>query len=328
MKQNSDVKHLTKIRRGRYDQKKYQEALEHIKLLEAELSALKRIQRSRRPLAITSKKPSRHSEAVAIAVMSDVHIGSVVRKAQVNNLNEYNIAICRDRVSKFFQKVVRMTMKERQDVTIEHLILFLGGDIIDGALHLDTIMSNEVAEPMRQAIIAQDIIEGGLQYLEQHGDYKRITVVCADGNHGRVSTKQHHSSRKGNALEYFMYYTLAQRYPQFNWVIEEGLLTYLPVYNSTIRFMHGDRISFGGINGFYTYLHRRIMEWDKAIKADYTILGHLHQYTPNRRYLVNGSVVGYNDFAISLSAIWEPPTQAFLLWDKNRGATVHIPLLL
>src|SRR3990167_1553853 len=100
--------------------------------------------------------------------------------------------------------------------------------------------------------------------------------------HGRVSQKQHHHSRRGNALEYYLYYNLAKRFPDLNWYIQESMLTYVPIYENVIRFMHGDRISYGGINGFYTYLHRRIFEWDEATRADYTILGHLHQYTPNR----------------------------------------------
>jgi hypothetical protein len=92
--------------------------------------------------------------------------------------------------------------------------------------------------------------------------------------------------------------------------------------------MHGDRIAFGGINGFYTYLHRKIAEWDRAVRADTTFLGHLHQWTPNRRYVVNGSVPGYNPFAVSLGCIFEKPTQAFMLYDKQRGPTVQIPILL
>ena len=125
-----------------------------------------------------------------------------------------------------------------------------------------------------------------------------------------------------------MYHNLAQRNPEHNWVLEEGLLTYIDVLGHRVRCMHGDMIHFGGVNGFYTYLHRRIFQWDMAKRADLTICGHLHAYTPNRRYVVNGSLIGYSPFAVSLGANYEPPIQAFFLLDKKRGVSVQIPILV
>ncbi len=311
----------------RRDRMHLKEAMERITELEAHVEAVRRLHLKRRCLPIRPSKGTGTSEATSIATFSDIHLGQEFSKEQVNGLNEYNSRICRERCRLFFERVVKMTTKERQDVQIDELILFLGGDLIEGALHLDTIMATDLSGPMKQIVEMQSIVEGGLNYLISHGGYKHITVVCADGNHGRISNKQHHHSRRGNALEYYLYYNLAKRFPELNWYIKESLLTYVPVYENTIRFMHGDRISYGGVNGFYTYLHRRIYEWDTSTRADYTILGHLHSYTPNRRYLVNGSMVGYNPFAISLGAQYEPPVQGFMLWDKKRGPTVHIPIL-
>jgi len=309
--------------------KKNTDYIKHIAELEAQVAAIKKLQANHGNHVIKAYHERAISEATAIACLTDVHIGERFVPEQVNGLNEYNVAICRERVNRFFQRVVKLTNKERQDVEINELVLFIGGDIIDGALHPDTIFANEVAEPMKQAVIAQELLSSGLLHLEKHGMFKRITVVCKDGNHGRITIKQHHASRAGNSLEWFIYYMLAQRFPQFNWVIEQNMLTYLEVYGKKLRFMHGDRIAFGGINGFYLYLHRKIAEWDRAIRADYTILGHLHQYTPHRKYLVNGSVPGYNPFAVALGADGsEPPIQAFMLYDKQRGPTVQIPILL
>lgn len=316
----SDVRHHE-------DRRHLKEAMVMIEELQHHVEAIKRLRGSRDSLPIKARHGKNSSEATVISVLSDVHLGEKFSSEAVNDTNEFNVSICKQRCATFFERIVRLTNKERQDISIDELILFLGGDLIDGALHLDTIMANEIAEPMKQAVEMQSVIDGGIRYLEKHGGFKRITIVCSDGNHGRVSSKQHHSSRRGNALEYYLFYNLAHRFPHLNWYIKESLLTYVPVYDAVIRFMHGDRISFGGVNGFYTYLHRKIYEWDTATRADYTILGHLHQYTPTRRYLVNGSVVGMNPFSISLGARKEPPIQGFMLWDKKRQASVHIPIL-
>lgn len=303
------------------------EAAERLTILEAEM-ALQRELVDARPLdPITVTTGDDDSEACAVAVATDWHIGSMVRPEQVNGLNHYNVEIASQRARQFFERIVRLTNKERQDVTINNLLLLLNGDLIDGALHLDTIMSDEVSEVFNQAVIAQELIAAGLEYLEKEGGFTNITIVCSDGNHGRITTKLHHGSRKGNSAEWYMYYVLAARYPQFNWVLEQGLLTYVKVFDWTVRCLHGDPIHFGGVNGPHTYLKRRIYQWDTSRRADVTILGHLHTYLPTRRYVISGSLVGYNPFAVSLGAEYEPPIQAFFLLDKKRGVSVHIPML-
>lgn len=306
------------------------EAIARVEELEAQLEVIKKI-KNRRPaheIKIEPRHKSGTSEAVVIAVASDWHFGQKITREQTNGLNEFDIGTGQSRAALFFERLVRLTNKERQDVKIDELVLFLGGDFIEGSLHLDTIMGSDLPLVMKQVTSVEDVLFAGLRFIEKHGDFKRVTVVCADGNHGRVTVKQHHHSRQGNAVEYILYYMLAQKFPKFTWIIEESMLTYVSVYDAIIRFMHGDRIAFGGVNGFYTYLHRRIYEWDTSRRADFTVLGHLHQYTPGRRYLVNGSLCGYNAFAISLGARFEPPTQAFMLFDRDRGPTVQIPILL
>lgn len=305
------------------------EALLRIDELEAFTEAKTKLESSHSSFVITPRQGTNTSEAVAVAVATDWHLGSVVKPETVNGLNSFSVAIGKERVKTFFERIVRFTQKERQDIRISDLILFLGGDLIEGALHLDTIMSNEIAEPINQAILCQELIESGLNFLLNHGSYRKITIVCQDGNHGRITQKMHSSTRQGNALEYFVYYSLAQRFPQCNWVVGKALHSYVKVYNKTLRFHHGDTISFGGVNGPYTYLNRRIYQWDLGADADYSVQGHLHMYcVGTRRWLINGALVGHNAYAISLGGEFQPPIQAFFLFDKKRGPTVQLPILL
>ena len=305
------------------------EAQMRIDELELAVKAIRRLQNAKSLFTITPHFGSNTSEAIAVAVATDWHIGETVKPEQVSRLNSFSVAIARVRVANFFERVVKMTDKERHDIKVNELVLFLGGDLIDGALHLDTVMTNEIAEPMKQAVLCQELIEGGLNFLLNHGKFKRITVVCCDGNHGRVTLKMHSNSRQGNALEYYLYYNLAHRFPQLNWVIADGLHVYLDVFGYKLRFHHGDTIGFGGVNGPYTYLQRRIYQWDQAHKADYSVQGHLHTYTlGTRRWLINGSLVGYSPYALTFGGEFQPPIQAFFLLDKKRGVTVQIPLLV
>ena len=306
------------------------EAVETIEELEEELEAARMLANRKTSLIIQPKKSTKTSEATAFALFTDLHIGNTITLGQMSGMNEYNTAIATARAKTFFERVVRLTDKERQDIDITELVLFLGGDFIDGALHLDTIMTNNPAQPMFQALIAQDIIEAGLLYLEKHGHFKRITIVCKDGNHARITHKLHYNSRAGNALEYFMFYHLARRYPQFNWIVDEAIVSYLKVYDWVFRFHHGDRIYFGGQNGFYSNYHILISSDNAEKVADFDVTGHLHQYTCSRRYCVNGSVVGYSPYGRGSRSFFkgEQATQAFFLVDKKRRITVNIPILL
>ena len=309
----------------------YKKALKYIEELELHLDAKGRLERSKRTHIIRSYKKKSTDEATAVACLSDVHIGERITPEQVNGLNEYSMAIAKQRLDKYFSRIVKLTDKERQDVHIDNLVLFLGGDIIDGALHLDTIMSNETPEIMKQAVTAQSHIRSGLHFLEKH--FKNITVICKDGNHGRVTYRVHHSSRQGNSLEWYMFHNLAHEFPQFTWINEHALHTYMTFYKGqqgekTVRFHHGDTIHFGGVNGPYTYLNRRRYQWNAGKRADIDVIGHLHMYRVNPNgWVLNGSVVGYNPFAVSLGAEYERPQQAFFLMDKHRGMTVNIPIL-
>lgn len=158
------------------------QAMEEISVLEAQVEAIRKLKASQNPHAITPHWGDGKSEATAFAIATDWHIGQLVRPESVNGLNSYDVATAKKRAATFFENVVKLTDKERQNVRITELVLFLGGDLIDGALHLDTIQSNEIAEPIRQAVIAQELIEGGLNFLLNHGRYQNITVVCCDGN--------------------------------------------------------------------------------------------------------------------------------------------------
>lgn len=307
------------------------EIVGRLKRAESENEAIKVLKASRATFEIKPRLSKGLSEATAVACFTDLHVGNHITKAQTNGINEYNVGLAYSRSATFFERVVRLTHKERQDVKIEELILFLGGDFIDGNIHLDTIMSNRPSTPMEQVVVAQEIIESGLKYLQEKGGFKRITVVCKDGNHARMTVKMHVNSRVGNALEWYMFHNLRARFPRMNWIIEESLHSFVKVYDWTVRFHHGDTIFFGGQNGFYQNYHILINSNNAVIRADLDVTGHLHQYTPMRRYVVNGSVVGFSPYAMAISKSFskgEPPTQAFFLIDKKRRVTVHIPILL
>jgi len=274
--------------------------------------------------------PSKGSggEATAFALASDWHVEEIVKPETVSWKNEYNPKIARERATRYFQRVLRLVQKERQDVAIHNLVLGLLGDFISGNIH-EELLENCAMEPVKAILLAQELLGGGIRFLLENSDLN-ITVVCHSGNHGRITKKVHVSTESGNSLEYGMYHNLRQLFStedRVKFVVAEGYFTHLKVYDSVVRFHHGHSIGYGGgVGGILVPLLRSIYQWNLTEPATVDCIGHFHQYTPHRRAIVNGSLIGYSPFAQWVKGGFEHPTQAFFLIDKKRGLTVQIPI--
>ena len=104
------------------------QALSEIEELEAYVEAIKSLKQSKSSLTIKASEGKGKSEAVAVAMATDWHLGCTIRPEQVSGLNTFDVAIAKKRIVTFFERTVRLIRKERQDVKINELILFLGGD--------------------------------------------------------------------------------------------------------------------------------------------------------------------------------------------------------
>lgn len=320
-----------RMRRVRYEDAKYRDALERIRELETKLDDFTTIEAACVAKPIVPLADSKTSEGTMVALASDWHVEELVDPKTVQGRNKYNPDVARARAQGFFQRIVKLTEKERQDVRIDNLVLGLLGDFYSGAIH-DSLPEICAMRPVDAVIYAEELIASGLQFLLDHGKFKKITLVCKVGNHSRITKKVHVATEQGNSLEYGMYFSLARRFPQCAWLIEPSYHSYLTVYGRTLRFAHGHEIkSQGGVGGIYPALLRAEHQWDKTQQAHHSMMGHFHQYTCVGRgnIVINGSLIGYTPYgATKARAVFDVPTQALFLLDKKRGVTVPIPILL
>lgn len=270
------------------------------------------------------------SEATAVVLASDWHVEERIRSETVNGRNNYSVPVARARAATFFDRIVRMVKKEQQDVTIKNLVLWLGGDFITSNIH-EELPENCALLPIDAMLFASDLLESGIRYILANTELV-LTIPCSCGNHSRITKKIHVGSERGNSLEWMMYHNLAKVFrdeKRVRFVIEDSYHTYLRVYGYTVRFHHGHAVRYqGGVGGLHIPLNKALAQWDKTRKADVDCYGHWHTYLPSRRYVGNGSLIGFSPFAIWIKAEYEPPIQAFFLIDKKRGVTVHIPILV
>ncbi len=61
---------------------------------------------------------------------------------------------------------------------------------------------------------------------------------------------------------------------------------------------------------------------------DTAILGHWHQWTVIPGVIINGSLVGYNEYAFHMNFPFSEPKQGLWLTHPTRGITVTWPVFL
>lgn len=308
---------------------KIKSALDEINRLRDELEVYQATNRNVEPIVIQAHK-RKETESTAFLVCSDWHVEQKIDPKTISYLNEFNPEIAKKRVAKLFNKTADFIKMFRQDTTIETLVVALLGDFINGNIHEELVETNYMS-PIDAVMFAEDLIAGGVDCLLERTDVNLI-IPCHSGNHPRITKKVHHSSEKGNSLETVIYCHLAKHYSKNERVtfrIADGYHSYIKVYDRTIRFHHGHDIKYGGgIGGLFIPAYKAISQWDKARTAELDVFGHFHQTKDGGKFICNGSLVGYDAFALSIKADYEPPKQSFFLYHEDLGRTVSAPIYL
>lgn len=311
------------------DRKVKRQALQRIETLEKQLEDALEIQQGIKTYTIRPHK-SVKSEATPIWLASDWHVGEKVTKGQTNGINQYNPKIARARAERYFANGLHLTNLFGRDVQIDTIVLALLGDFITGHLHLSGVATNYFP-PVEEALFAQELLISGIEFILKNSKY-RLVIPCHSGNHGRTTKQSEFGIENGFSHEFMMYCSMAQYFrnePRVTFIISEGSHTYVDVLGYRIRFLHGHDVKFGGgVGGITIPLNKALAQWDKARPANLTCLGHFHQLFDGGNFVVNGSLIGYNAFALSIKASAERPQQALILLDKKRGRTITAPILV
>lgn len=312
--------------------RKYQALLKELSTAQdtiENISKFEAIRQSESIEPISIPKEGKPSESTAVMLFSDLHYEEVVDPFTVNNMNEYNPKIAERRANKFFQNVIKVLNMCRKSSSIENGVLWLGGDLITGYIH-EELMETNAMSPVESCIEVYKLLISGIDYLLEHGDFKRLVIPCSVGNHGRTTEKRRVSTNVQNSYEWMIYNFLVQHYmndERVQFKLTKSYHNMMDIYGYTLRFHHGEYVRYGGgVGGLTVPLNKAINEWNKSRRADIDCMGHYHQRICLRNAVVNSSLIGYNSFAISIKAPYEPPQQCFFLMHPNHGKTVEVPI--
>lgn len=322
-----DAKKIIELTEKRDTGAKYKHALSRIDDLEKEIEALKTI---RKPIETYSIEPanSSGSEATAFLIASDWHTEEIVEGRSISYLNEYNENIAKKRADNFFRNGTRLVNIFRNYGNIKTIVLALLGDFITGNIHEENVETARL-QPTFAILEVKTMLISGIYHILQNTDCD-IILVCSSGNHARITKDRRHATEAGHSLEYVMYEWIADHFraeKRVKVMNSDSYHTYLNVYGDSIRFHHGHDLKYnGGVGGIYIPVNKAIAQWNKAKKADLDVFGHWHQQRDGGNFISNGSLIGYNAYALSIKADYEAPKQTFFLWDKKRKKSVVAPI--
>ena len=328
-----DVVDYTERERKKVLKKKYKSALKEIKTLNQKIDTIMDVKNTPlREIIIRPKFCTHTSEATAFMLAGDWHSEERVDLDSVNGLNEYNLDIATQRVKRFFQHGLRLIEIERNGVKIDNLVLALLGDFFSGYIK-DELIEDNFLSPTEAILFNLNLLSSGITFLLREGKFKHIYVPCSYGNHTRTKKeRKQYSTEYKNNFEWLMYKFLEREFDndkRVTFKIANSYLNYIKVYGYDIRIHHGDGTKFwGGVGGLTIPVNKAIAQWNKSHKAYLDVFGHFHTKFDGGNFVCNGSLIGYNAYAIEKKYSYEPPQQMLFLLDKKRGKTITTPILV
>lgn len=284
---------------------------------------------------ILPKVASGQSESALVIPWSDWHIEETVLPEQVSSKNEYSLEIMDIRFRKLLHGTMAWWKIVSRDTSIKTIVLALLGDFITGSIHDDLAEGNALA-PADAIHKAYSLIVSGLKFLlENTPKDVQFVIPCHSGNHGRMTKEQRIATEAGNSLEYFMYLMLRDYFQdekRITFIVQPGYHSYVRFFEGAyeIRFHHGHQINYqGGVGGITIPVNKAIAQWNKARTVNLDVFGHFHTKFDGGNFVTNGSMIGYNAYAVSIKASFEKPEQQLFLVNREYGEkTAVMPIFL
>ena len=249
----------------------------------------------------------------AILLFSDLHIGVNCD----NFYNKYNTTIAKERL----ERLAINTFEYCKQFRVFKLSILDLGDEISGNIHL-TSRINQQCDVIDQVMIAGEYISQFLNYLSQSGII--ITYRSVSDNHSRVTAnyKEHIETENFNRL--ILWY-LKERLKDTKVEFIDDNLDYsigkLKVHDKNIIYVHGH---LDKVNTAFQNFVGATKEY-----VDYVLLGHYHsgsqKIIQNCNVIVNGSIVGTEQYALS-KRLFTEPSQKLLIFDKDNLVDIDIRL--
>lgn len=250
------------------------------------------------------------SSEEAVLCLSDWHYGQV----SDNIWNTYNTDICRERVSKLFDKVSNAL--HEHNVNTLHVVLL--GDLINGAIHTGSRVAAE-ENTCEQLMHVSELLAHFINALSVY--VNEVNIYSTYGNHARTIQNKDDSIHADN-MERVIPWWLKQRLMKNNKVnvIDSDFyeFIYFDVCGYNIVCTHGDLDKFRDIGVTINSLFSK--KYGKTI--DYTFSGDKHHLESFEQFGIEstlvGSLCGTDEYANN-KRLYSNPMQTLCIFTPDDG---------
>lgn len=265
---------------------------------------------------------------------SDQHFGEVVDPAQVYGLNRYSVAIAESRWRLMISKAIDLCFRHMVRPRYDGIVFALGGDGLSGDIHDELSVTNEM-DTIPAALRLAELYAWAAKQLRKA--FGRVLAVCVIGNHPRNTHKPRYKNAAYTSFDW-MAYQIAKRECEgdkgIEWLIPPTLNARYRTYGSWNVLTHGNEFSGGdGIIGALGPVVRgdvkkRARSTQMKMAYDTLLVAHWHQLHMGQRVVMNGSMKGYDEYAVGHDFPPEPPQQALFVTHPRYGRTFSFPVRL
>jgi hypothetical protein len=223
----------------------------------------------------TYSKPKTKSESpiVAVAPLTDLHIGEGIDSDQMGGMNEYNFEIFSRRLHGWTHQVLDLVSLRREYASIPVLKVPMLGDMVSGEIHEELVRSNLDNIVMTMArgayMTAQAMI-----VLSEHFDEVQIDAVV--GNHQRLR-KEIYYKDKYVGWDFLFYQWVAafcKNQKNIKFTIPKTFYQIIDVAGWDVLIHHGDAMRGSSMQQKVHSLRQALQPQGKSFQ--YMFMGHYH----------------------------------------------------
>ena len=244
-------------------------------------------------------EPFKSENKGAILIISDVHMGMTVD----NQFNYFDKEVCNDRLDLLISKTIEKCKLHK----VNNLNVEILGDLVSGTIQIGCRVQQE-EDIMTQIIDVSEKLSYCINNLAN--EIPNVTVYSVFGNHGRVLPDKKQSINSEN-YERLIYYYLKKRVKGVKFIdsMTADFIKYKD-FGKTFVISHGDKDKKENVISTYSKL--------LGDNIGEVHLGHLHSFEENEEkgYVVNGSVIGSDEYSISLRK-HERPMQVLKIYGED-----------
>jgi hypothetical protein len=273
----------------------------------------------------------------AILHVSDVHCGEAVDLHEMDGLNSYSLDICRARLERLFQTTASLLTDHWKGDPVDEIVVCLGGDMIDGNLREESRRGG--ALPVVPSVkMVSEMTAGGLAFLRAAVGVP-IRVYTSPGNHSRLTPKPHVAEGAIDNLDMLVSWGIEKMLagdPGVRFYYTGSGEALFNVYGWKFLLQHGHE-GAGGTGGLYGPIYKQVRGMYRSHVSyarrgrgfHFVLQGHDHTASKIPFGFANGSVVGYNPYAMrALKADPAPASQNLLVVEEKRGVITYQEIFL